>query len=277
MLKLLAPLAGATVRMPASGEPLSIVFVTDGAGPHVWTWLLAGLPGGEVTTAAHRWDAKSVLAGHGGSLIVSVTAHRAGERETARAVVDVRGTNPSPTVVDAYLASCAGSDGFERIVAQESRYLQFDPGGLPVRSFDGGIGLCQLTAPAATVAQTWSWRANIDAGLALFHQKRETAVAHLSQDGRTYTADQLRHEAICRWNGGAYHVWNTAGGWWERPANIQCDIRTGNIGWDMNSAHNDGKTAVQLRARDAATYKSGHGHGLWQYSGVCYADHVLRA
>ena len=272
MLKLLAPLAGATVRISPSGETPSIAFVTDGTGAHVWTWGFAGQAGSEVTTASQHWDAKAVIAGRGGNLAVSVTAHSGGSANTN---VEVRGSNPSSSDVDAYCTASSGADGFARIIAQESRYLHFDADGTPIRSFDCGVGMCQLTTPAATMAQTWDWRANVDAGLTLFRQKRQTAIAHLSQAGRTYTSDQLRRETVCLWNGGFYHVWNTARTAWERPANIQCDVRTGNIGWDMTSAQNDGKSAAQLRTRDMATYRSGKGRGLWHYYGVCYADHVL--
>lgn len=128
MLKLLAPPAGATVRISPSGEAPSIAFVTDGTGAHVWTWGFAGQAGSKVTTASQRWDAKAVIAGRGGSLAVSVTAHSGGSANTN---VEVRGSNPSSSDVDAYYAASSGAEGFARIIAQESRYFHFDAGGTP--------------------------------------------------------------------------------------------------------------------------------------------------
>jgi hypothetical protein len=74
------------------------------------------------------------------------------------------------------------------------------------------------------------------------------------------------------WNGGSYHVWD--GHAWVRPATIVCDPAAGNIGWDMTDPANHGRSIADLHRRDAASYATGHG-AHWQYSGVCYADHVL--
>ena len=66
---------------------------------------------------------------------------------------------------------------------------------------------------------------NVDAGLILFAGKRRAAIACLSQQGRSYTADQLTRETVARWNGGAYHTWD--GKAWIRNPDILCDPATG--------------------------------------------------
>ena len=191
---------------------------------------------------------------------------------TASATVEVRGTNPAAAQVAAWLAGKPGADGFDRVIAQESRCRHFTDAGLPVVSFDGGIGLCQLTDPPPTLAEAWDWRANLAAGLALFAAKRAAAERRLGANGRHFTAAQATREAVCMWNGGAYHVWS--GEAWIRPPNIVCDPTAGNIGWDMIDPANHGRSAADLHRRDAASYAAGHG-AHWHYSGVCYADHVL--
>jgi len=135
--------------------------------------------------------------------------------------------------------------------------------------------MCQLTTPAPKFEEVWNWKMNIDAGVKLFNDKRTAAVAYLSKHG-TYTAEQLKYETVCRWNGGAYHHWDEKKGQWVRPANILCDAKTGNIGWDMDNPANKGKTEAQLHARDSEEYSKPPGSSAnWRYSGVCYADAIL--
>lgn len=201
-------------------------------------------------------------------LAVTATAGAA----SAQATVRLCGTNPGESQIVAYLAGKPGAHGFDRIVLQENRCRHFAADGSPVVSFDGGVGLCQLTHPPATVAQAWDWRANLDAGLALFAAKRTLAEHYLGQDGRHFTPEQATREAVCLWNGRFYHMWD--GHAWVRPATIVCDTHTGNIGWDMTDPANHGHSPAALHARDVASYASGH-WAHWRYFGVCYADHVL--
>ena len=147
---------------------------------------------------------------------------------------------------------------------------------MPVKSFDNGYGMCQLTTPPPTADQVWNWKLNVNGGLALVSGKRGDAIKYLSQSGRTYTDDQLNHEAVCRWNGGSYHVWDDKSKAWARPSNILCDSATGNIGWNMDDAENKGKTEAELHKRDSGTYSKPPQSGAhWKYSGVCYADAIL--
>jgi hypothetical protein len=165
---------------------------------------------------------------------------------------------------------------FDKLVEHESKCRHFNAQNEPIKSFDNGFGMCQLTTPAPTFEQVWNWKMNVDGGLALFAQKRSAAVAYLGQSNRTFTSDQVKYEAVCRWNGGAYHVWDAQAGKWVRNPNVLCDSKTGNIGWDMTDAANKGKTEEELHKRDGGSYSGAPGAGAhWKYFGVCYADRIL--
>lgn len=269
------PAANAAFTISAAPEWPSIAFETDGAGAHSWRWTLAWgafKKTGTANTPDNRWDAKSVVTDLGGTLTVVASAGTG----MATITVTIKGTNPAAADITAYLATKAGSAGFEQIIAHEAKYKHFRDNGQPIKSFDNGYGMCQLTTPTPTFEQVWNWKHNVDGGLALFAQKRAAAITYLSQSGRSYTDDQLRYETVCRWNGGKYHVWDQATGGWVRPSHILCDSQTGNIGWDMTKEMNEGKTEAQLRTRDSGSYSSPPQAGAgWSYLGVCYADRVL--
>ncbi len=252
----------------------SIPFETDATGPHTWTWTITWKSfstSGTVITSSNAWDARNVITGFGGTLTVSVKAGTA----SAGRIVRINGANPTPADTSLYLAACPGSDGFEKILQQESHLHHFALSGDPIMSLDEGYGMCQLTTPAPTFQEIWNWQANLQAGLALFASKRAASIAYLTQDGRTATEVQIRYESVCRWNGGPYHVWNQHQGW-ARNANILCDVATGNMGWDLRDSRNTGKTAAVLHHRDAPNYNRLHRpDDPWQYFGVCYADKVL--
>ena len=112
-------------------------------------------------------------------------------------------------------------------------------------------------------------------GLTVLAQKRSAAVLYLSGGKRTYTDSQLTYETVSRWNGGSYHEWDAATAAWVRRTDLLCDTATGNIGWNMKKAENQGKTEAELRARDSGGYsKPGPGNS-WGFFGACYADHLL--
>ncbi len=259
---------------PAPQWP-SVPFETDSSGPHTWFWTVtwgAFSKAGQSSTSDNRWDAQGAITNLGGTLMVRAQAGT----DTATIAVKIQGTNPAAADVIAYLASKPGAAGFDKILAQESKFRHFNAGNAPIKSFDNGFGMCQLTTPAPSFEQAWNWKCNIDGGLALFGQKRNGAIAYLSQGGRSYTDDQLKYETVCRWNGGSYHVWDANADAWKRKPNILCDSKTGNIGWDMMDAQNKGKDEAALHSRDAGKYAKGPAPGAhWMYSGVCYADHVL--
>ncbi len=253
----------------------SISFQTDAAGSHTWQWSIVWgkfKKSGKVSTGNNSWDASDVIANCGGTLTVRVEASTA----FASMSVQIKGTNPAASEVTQYLASKLNSAGFEKIIEQESKFRHFDAGNEPVRSFDNGYGMCQLTNPVPGYEQVWNWKLNVDAALQLFEQKRTSAMAYLGQQNRTYTDEQLKYETICRWNGGTYHEWDAKAGQWVRPSHILCDSRTGNIGWDMNQPENKGKTEAELHSRDKSSYSKPPGTGAhWKYYGICYADRIL--
>ena len=287
-MKLLKPKATDVFSISAAADWPSIEFETDSTGEHTWAWTVAWgafKKTGSVKTTGNKWNAGPVISGYGGTLTVVVTIAKpttppprttAAVATTAMVAVKVTGTNPATTAVDAYLATKPDSTGFEKIIAQEARYKHFNTKNEPIKSFDNGYGMCQLTTPTPTFEQVWNWKLNVDGGLKLFAQKRASAISYLSQSSRTYTTEQLTYETVCRWNGGSYHVWDTTALKWKRPSHILCDSKTGNIGWDMTDANNKDKTEADLRKRDSAEFSKPPGSGAkWKYSGVCYADHVL--
>lgn len=269
------PLANDALVIQSAAVWPSIVFATDTAGPHRWEWSIQWRhlqTSGVVETPDNAWDAQTAIANLGGTLIVKAIS---GSDAVSQSVT-LKGTNPDVTEVTAYLSTKTGAEGFDKLLRHESNFQHFDAHGEPVQSFDNGYGMCQLTTPVPSFEQIWNWKANIDGGLALFAAKRAAAVAYLSQNNRSYTPDQLAHEAVCRWNGGAYHVWDSVSNRWIRNPNMLCDSATGNIGWDMTDPANKGKTEAQLHQRDRAAYSRPPAAGAhWRYSGVCYADAIL--
>ncbi|MDR3454333.1 MAG: hypothetical protein P4L96_16310 [Rhodoferax sp.] len=269
------PRLNALFTISPTPEWPSVLFETDASGAHTWFWTVTWgtfSRSGQSTTPANQWDAKPAITNLGGTLTVRAQAGT----DTATITVKIQGTNPVAADVIQYLASTPSSAGFDKILAQESKFRHFNAGNEPVKSFDNGFGMCQLTTPPPSFEQVWNWKLNVDGGLALFGKKRSGAIAYLSQSGRSYTDDQLKYETVCRWNGGSYHVWDANAGAWKRKPNILCDSKSGNIGWDMTDAQNKGKTEAALHNRDSGKYAKGPAAGAhWMYSGVCYADHVL--
>jgi hypothetical protein len=253
----------------------TIAFETDSSGPHNWQWSLVWgsfRKSGAETTASNKWDANTAIANCGGTLTINATVNHS----TVSMALRINGANPSVPLVTQYLSTKTGSAGFDKVIGHESKFKHFDSKGEPIKSFDNGYGMCQLTRPTPNFEQVWNWKMNVDAGLALYAQKRAAALAYLSQSGRTYSDEQLVRETVCRWNGGRYHEWDGTVKKWMRPSNILCDPMTGNIGWDMNDAKNKGQSEELLHKRDSASYSKPPAAGAhWQYLGVCYADRLL--
>lgn len=275
-MNITSPMPNARLMISSGPDWPSIPFQTDGAGTHTWNWGVKWggfTKAGSANTPSNQWEAKPVVTNYGGTLTVRAQANG----ETAILSVRIYGANPSAAEVVQFLASKPGSAGFDKILQHETGYRHFDVAGEPIKSFDNGYGMCQLTTPVPSFEQVWNWKSNVDGGLALFADKRRAAIAYLSQSNRSYTEEQLKYEAVSRWNGGSYHEWDTQAGAWIRHSNILCDSATGNIGWDMNDAANTGKTETQLHQRDSASYGKGRPgpNEHWRYSGVCYADRIL--
>ncbi len=253
----------------------SILLATDATGPHTWQWSIKWngfSKSGTASTGGNEWDAGPAINDLGGTLTVKVAAGT----KYATINVIVKGANPTELEVKAFLRTKLNSTGFDKIIAHEAKFKHFDRLNQPIKSFDNGYGMCQLTTPRPTFAQIWNWKLNVEGGLSLFAQKRGAAATYLSQSSRSYTTEQLTRETVCRWNGGSYHEWSAATGAWIRKANILCDSATGNIGWNTSDAQNVGKTEAALRSRDKGGYSSAPGaNAHWGYFGVCYADKLL--
>jgi hypothetical protein len=74
----------------------------------------------------------------------------------------IRGINPSTNLVYTYIGT---SPWYSiPIVKTESTTRQFASNGCPLRSYDNGFGLYQLTDPKPTLDQLWNWKANVDGG-----------------------------------------------------------------------------------------------------------------
>ncbi len=138
------------------------------------------------------------------------------------AITSIRGVNPSIAAVKERL----GNLDLQVMAFQESRFAQFkDSDGLPLFGAPNGYGIMQLDNPPATADQIWDWRANVDAGLALFAVKRQEAVTYPGRvrkkfpDATDFTPEQARLETIQRYNGGRYWNWNDERKEWEKAKN----------------------------------------------------------
>ncbi len=291
-----SPAAGATFEIDATPEFPTINFEIDTptGGPYKWSWKItwnakvSGMKEStkrgpsvrdftETGTFASEKKSWAADLGHilGGVLTVEVKAGA----ELYRRSVTIKAANPKKEDVIAYLATIADASGFEKILQQESQYKNvINADGQPIVAFDKGYGMTQMTHPAPTYEQCWSWKANIDAGVALYHTKLRDAKTYLGQSHRTYSAEQLKLETWSRWNGGTYHKWDTNKNGWVRNDDVLCDTDTGNIGWRMSEKDNAGQSEFDLHGRDKSSYgnpKINKGEAnKWVYTGVCYADHL---
>lgn len=274
-MKITKPKMDETFTITAAPEWPSIMFETDGTGAHMWYWTIEWgkfKKTGNIKTTGNSWDAKDVVTNYGGKLTVRAEA----SNTTVSISVKINGTNPTAEQVRKYLALKPNSTGFDKIIEHETKFKHFNSRNEPIKTFDNGYGICQLTTPTPSFEQIWNWKKNVDGGLELFDKKRLSAITYLSQSQRTYTAEQLKYETVCRWNGGKYHEWDTKKLKWKRTESILCDSKTGNIGWDMEDEENTGKTETVLHKRDYSGYsKAPNNNSHWQYSGVCYADKIL--
>ena len=274
-MKFTMPILNASFMINSAPEWPNIKFETDTKGAHTWEWTIAWknfTKSGKETTSDNKWDAKTVITNYGGMLTVRAHANN----KNASITVKIRGTNPSSVEVTQYISTKANSAGFDKIMEHESKFKHFNTNNEPIKSFDNGYGICQLTTPKPTFEQVWNWKLNINGGLNLYAQKYSAANTYLAQEKRAYTTEQVKYEAVCRWNGGSYHEWDAEAAKWVRKPNILCDSKTGNIGWDINDPQNEGKSEEDLNKRDSGNYSKAPKAGAhWKYYGVCYADRIL--
>ncbi|MFO1064947.1 MAG: hypothetical protein U0892_13870 [Pirellulales bacterium] len=207
MLKFVSPTSKQVFEITTKPEWPSITFQTDGTGSHTWTWSIKWdnySKNGTAQTPDNKWVLSNEIENYGGTLKVTAKCGQ----ESASIEVSVHGKNPTQAEAMAYLATKGETTGYDKLLEHESHFKQFRDTGLPVKSFDNGYGMGQLTTPAPNANQVWNWKANIDGGLALFAKKIDSARTYLSQSNRSYTTDQLKYESVCRYNGGAYHKWD---------------------------------------------------------------------
>lgn len=93
----------------------------------------------------------------------------------------ILGTNPTTSTLATVSYPC---DGFKKLMRLESGLRQFraalgDESLCPLFSSDnfGGVGICQITLPHPTDEQVWNWKANVQAGIALWKLKEDAARA----------------------------------------------------------------------------------------------------
>jgi hypothetical protein len=110
----------------------------------------------------------------GGNLSIAVTANVSGRKLSAHSSgLKIVGTNPPINSIRAML----GHDVLRKMARLESGFRQFlaaADGGTsicPLFSGDnaGGVGILQITNPAPTADQVWSWKANVQRGMNMFN------------------------------------------------------------------------------------------------------------
>ncbi len=114
----------------------------------------------------------------GGDVSVGVTVQVNGETLSARTSgLRITGTNPSPADLEREVPA---SPGFRRLMRLESGLRQFRSPACPLFSEDnlGGVGICQVTTPAPTEDQIWSWKANVQAGWQVYLAKQALAKSY---------------------------------------------------------------------------------------------------
>jgi len=266
-------------------------FKSDLPGPYQWEWKIIWLAHasnlhegprgrsikrtfmevGKFVQEGKSWNARSIGKTIGGTLRIEV---QVGNRKFVR-TVEVLAKQPGKERVLKLIREYQ-EPLMEKIVAQESNFKHvLDRDQQPIVSGDKGFGLSQLTVKPPTYEQVWSWRKHMEESISRLRRKRADAKAYLSTNGARYTQEMLDLETITRWNGMIYHEWDKSSSKWIRLKSIQCDTKTGNIGWDMTKQANAGKTEDALRERDKKTYaKGGSKEHPWIYHGACYADHI---
>jgi hypothetical protein len=117
----------------------------------------------------------------GGDLVVKVTVGVGSSTLTAQSNgLKVVGTNPS---VGTLTTAAPNNTSFRKLMRLESGLRQFRSPDCPLFSGDnaGGVGLCQLTRPAPSDDQVWSWKENLKGGVTLWNDKENIAKGYPEQ------------------------------------------------------------------------------------------------
>lgn len=113
----------------------------------------------------------------GGTLTVAVATTFQGKRITGKTVAEIRGTNPSSTLI----RTEGASEILMKLMKAESSLQQFlstrAKAGYPVFSHDGlgGVGLGQITHPRPTDDEVWDWKSNVKAARDQWNNKSRDA------------------------------------------------------------------------------------------------------
>jgi hypothetical protein len=160
-------------------------------------------------------------------------------------VSSIRGVNPPKTDVRSRLSDIA----LQVTAYRESRFRQFAADELPLFGAPNGFGIMQLDTPPATARQVWDWKENVDAGAALFAQKKQDARTYPARvrrqfpDAVDFDAEQLKLETYQRYNGGGYWQWNdidkrwaagTTNGYADESRRIEMLVNAGTPPADWN-------------------------------------------
>lgn len=163
---------------------------TDAVGGVQWSWTIRWRDfrkSGTGDTNGNWVRMQPQLANLGGTL--TITARAGGL--SASVTVAIVGTNPSLTEQRDFTRPLPQGSDLLLILEHETHGRQFNIGkvnhGQPIRSFDNGYGMAQLTTPRPTFERCWSWKENVRGGIALFAQKRSEAINYLNSEGRSYT------------------------------------------------------------------------------------------
>ena len=74
----------------------------------------------------------------------------------------ILGTQPKSSDVITEINFFKGNIWFAEFVAKhESKLIQFNNNGFPLKSYDNGYGIFQLTMPVPTCDQIWNWKSNV--------------------------------------------------------------------------------------------------------------------
>lgn len=143
----------------------------------------------------------------GGTLTVTVQVHVNHLKLSATGhKLSIGGTNPSATTL---ITVSYPNETFKKLMRLESGLQQFRTAGgaatshCPLFSGDnkGGVGICQVTDPAPSDEEVWSWKENVKAGIRFWKAKESGAksfVVH-QQNGQHFKDlvkrfNQQRHQ-----------------------------------------------------------------------------------
>ena len=117
----------------------------------------------------------------GGDLTVKVSVQVGSSTLKAESSgLKIVGTNPT---LGSLQVAAPANQSFRKLMRLESGLKQFRGPECPLFSGDnaGGVGICQLTSPAPTDDQVWSWKENLKGGKTLWTTKENNAKAYPDQ------------------------------------------------------------------------------------------------